>query len=106
MGKFAQNVCDHHDIKRLYFSNSMRIYLHCVSNSPIWESEFWKQHYPELSNFLINLDSDYGKTEEDYIIIMNQFYDATKKMQWIKRGLRKRLKKEIEIEQYLKRRKF
>jgi hypothetical protein len=73
--------------KRGYYAGLMR--TACIAliskNSEIfpWESDEWKQNMPELSAFLSNPESEYGGTQEDYNLLMQQFSLLANEYKWL-----------------------
>ena len=68
---------------RLHYSNALRlttrIVVSKVDGAYPWELDYWKVNTPELSNFLSDHNSNYGKTEDDYFQLINQFHQFSKK---------------------------
>ena len=73
--------------ERLYYSSVMRTTcLALVSKSGDiypWSTNEWSEKYPELASFLNDPESDYGKTEEDYRILLVQFAELFEIEPWL-----------------------
>lgn len=73
--------------KRGYYAGLMR--TTCIAliakngDKFSWESEAWQQSIPELSAFLSDPDSEYGGTQEEYSILMQQFSLLANEYKWL-----------------------
>lgn len=77
--------------KRGYYAGLMRttcIALIAKSDDKFpWESEVWQQSNPELSAFLSNPESEYGGTQEEYNILMQQFSLLANEYKWLNKHI-------------------
>ena len=73
--------------KRLYYSSLMRttclalIQMH--NDKYPWETEEWSEDGPELTAFLSNADSEYGTTQREFEVLLQQFSRLAEKYYWL-----------------------
>jgi hypothetical protein len=74
---------------RVKHSQLIRSFLYeCVKQKERWpwETIIWSNRWPELCDFLCDLKSDYGTTNQEYVLIINQFNEVQKSFDWMRQA--------------------
>ena len=99
MSSYGRRFFKEENIERQYYANTLRVNLMALiqrtDEKYPWEYEEWQATYPYLSKFLNEVDSDYGKTEEDYFNIISDFYKLSEKDKWLLESLHESLDKHL-----------